>query len=234
MTTAASRKLPPEILTDPEVKRLMRACSSTAPTGVRNRALLVVLYRGGLRLGEALALRPKDIDREAGTVRVLHGKGDKARTVGMDPGAFAVLERWLDMRRARGINGRARVFCTLKKKPMSQDYVRQMLPRLARKSGIEKRVHAHGLRHAHAAQLAAEGLPINVIQAQLGHSNLSTTNEYLKRIAPAEVVAAMQAREWALDDTAPAAPKDPRAEKIAALQAQLAALQSQLAELAEG
>ena len=67
------------------MKALIRACSPRAPTGVRNRALLVVLYRGGLRVGEALALYPKDLDRRRGTIRVLHGKGDKARTVGLDP-----------------------------------------------------------------------------------------------------------------------------------------------------
>ena len=87
------KRYPPEILTPDEVRSLIRACSSRAPTGVRNRALLVTLYRAGLRIGETLDLYPKDIDREAGTVRILNGKGKRARTVGLDPGAFAVIER---------------------------------------------------------------------------------------------------------------------------------------------
>ena len=65
-------------------------------------------------------------------------------------------------------------------------------------SGIDKRVHPHGLRHTHAAELAFEGVPMNAIQAQLGHSSLATTSSYLAHIAPAELVKAMQARTWSL------------------------------------
>ena len=67
-----------------------------APTGIRNRALITVMYRGGLRLGEALQLKPKDLDAQKGTIRVLHGKGDKARLVGLDEGGWAIVQRWLD------------------------------------------------------------------------------------------------------------------------------------------
>ena len=84
-------KLPAEILAPDEVNSLMRACSSRAPTGIRNRALIAILYRGGLRLSEALAVEPKDIDVDRGTVTVLHGKGDRRRTVGLDPGAVAIV-----------------------------------------------------------------------------------------------------------------------------------------------
>ena len=191
------RRLPAELLSPDEVRALLRACSSRAPTGIRNRALIAVLYRGGLRISEALALLPKDVD-VAGTLTVLHGKGDRRRTVGMDPAAFALLERWLDRRRAIGLSGRRPVFCTLAGEPLDTSYVRRLLPRLARKAGVEKRVHPHGLRHAHAAELAAEGVPVNVVQQQLGHGSLATTDRYLRHIAPAERVAAMRAREWAL------------------------------------
>lgn len=190
------RRLPPEVLTEAEVSALLRACSNRAPTGVRNRALIVLMYRGGLRVGEALALRPKDLDRAAGTIRVLHGKGDKARTVGLDPQAFAVLERWLDRRAARGINGHAPIFCTLAGQPVSSSYVRVLLPRLAKKAGIVKRVHPHGLRHTHAAELAREGVPARLIQEQLGHGSLQTTDAYLRKIAPQDLINAMQKRAW--------------------------------------
>ncbi len=70
----------------------MDGCSKRAPTGIRNGALIALLYRGQLRIGEALALKPKDLDFDAGTVRVLHGKGDMARTIGLDDGALAVLQ----------------------------------------------------------------------------------------------------------------------------------------------
>jgi len=192
------RKFPAEVLNPDEVKALIRACSNRAPTGVRNRALLVMLYRGGLRVGEALALLPKDVDSRRGTIRVLHGKGDQARTVGLDPEALAVIERWTDVRKALGISSRRPLFCTLTGGPLDPSYVRQLLPRLATRAGIDKRVHAHGLRHTHAAELAEEGYPVNFIQDQLGHASLAVTDRYLRHIAPAARIEALQRRSWGL------------------------------------
>ncbi len=194
----AGQRLPPEILTADEVRALIRACSPSALTGARNRALLVVLYRGGLRISEALALRPKDVDAAAGSVTILHGKGDKRRTIGLDPGAFAMLESWLGVRASKGMTGRQPIFCTLGGRPLDPSYVRHLLPRLAARAGIEKRVHPHGLRHTHAAELAAERMPPNVIQAQLGHESLSTTDRYLRHIAPQDLIDRMRGREWTL------------------------------------
>lgn len=190
------RKLPAEVLNREEINRLMRACSKRAPTGIRNRALIAVLYRGQLRIGEALALKLKDLDRKAGTVRVLHGKGDKARTVGLDDGAWAILELWLRCRRDLGLAGRHPLFCTLKGAPLLPSYCRSLFARLARKAGIEKRVHPHGLRHTGAAELRAEGVDIGIISKQLGHSSIATTARYLDHIAPEQVVAVMCKREW--------------------------------------
>ena len=87
--------LPPEPLTPDEVRALLNACSRAA-TGIRNRALLVVLYRAGLRISEALAIMEKDLDN--GTIRVLRGKGKKSRVVGLDAGAWAILQVWLAKR----------------------------------------------------------------------------------------------------------------------------------------
>ena len=92
------QRYPVEVLRDLEVQRLIGACSHRAPTGIRNRALITILYRGGLRISEALCLSPKDLDPEAGTVRVLNGKGGKSRTVGPDHASFAVIQRWLEVR----------------------------------------------------------------------------------------------------------------------------------------
>lgn len=116
-------KLPAEPLTPDEVKMLLRCCSTRAATGIRNLALIVVLYRAGLRVSEALAILPKDLDAQAGTIRVLHGKGDKARVVGLDAGAWAILQVWLDRRAVLGITGRAPVFSTLRGKRMKSAYV---------------------------------------------------------------------------------------------------------------
>lgn len=190
------KKLPPEPLTTDELHSLIRTCSNRAPTGIRNKALIVILWRAGLRCKEALSIMPKDLDQAHGTIRVLMGKGKRSRVVGLDPQAWAVLQRWLDRRHQLGINGRSTVFCTLAGEPLSPQYVRNLLPRLAHKAGIEKRVHAHGLRHTHAFELANEAMPIHVIQQQLGHSSLATTDRYIRHLNPQQVVEAMQARGW--------------------------------------
>ncbi len=190
------RRFPPEILTDAEVCRLLDACDDRQPTGIRNRALIAILYRGGLRINEALDLFPKDIDLEAGSIRVLNGKGGRARTLGIDPAAGAFVERWLEVRSGLGMNGTYPVFCTLAGGRMGDAYVRVLLPRLGRRAGIEKRVHAHGFRHTHAAQLRVEGVDIGIISKQLGHRSIATTARYLDHIAPQQVIEAMRTRVW--------------------------------------
>ncbi len=163
---------------------------------MRNRALIVVLWRGGLRIAEALALAVADVEPGRGTVRVMDGKGGKPRTVGLDPGAMATVQRWIDMRRAAG-GRRGPVFCTLAGDPLSPQYVRAMLARLADRAGVDKRVAPHQLRHTLAAEMVAEGVPMPIIRDQLGHSSLAVTDRYLRDVAPGEVIAAMQRREWA-------------------------------------
>jgi integrase/recombinase XerD len=192
-------KRPAEVLTEAEVRSLLNACSRRAPTGIRDRALLTVLYRAGLRIEEALSLKPSDIDPGRGTIRILHGKGDHDRTVSVDDGALAVVQLWLIARAELGLNGRHKLFCTLSGGPLSANQVRQMVKRRAARAGIDKRVHPHGLRHTHAAELVAEGVPVNVIQKQLGHVSLATTDIYLRHIAPADVIAMGRKRQWADD-----------------------------------
>ena len=193
---ATKRTYPVELLTTAEATAIISACSRRAPTGIRNAALFTVMYRGGLRISEALDLRPKDVDLTAGTVTVLHGKGDKRRVVGLDDGALAMVMRWLDRRAQLGINGRHVLFCTLHGDPLDDSYVRHALRRAAKRAGIEKRVHPHGLRHAHAAELMSEGVPANVIQQQLGHSSLQVTSVYLNHIAPKDRIDRLRLREW--------------------------------------
>jgi len=185
-----------ELLIPLEVAALIEAASRRAPTGIRNKALIAVLYFAGLRVSEALALCPRDIDLEAGSITVRRGKGGKQRTVGLNPAAVAYLERWVDHRQRRGINGKAPIFCTLQGTPLSPRYVRQALNRYAEKAEIEKRVHPHGLRHSHAAYLAQNGVPVNLIQQQLGHTSLATTGDYLNSIAPVEAVRAVSGLDW--------------------------------------
>lgn len=190
------RSFPVEVLSTEEVLALMRACSSRAPTGVRNRALIAVLYRAGLRCAEALALRPRDVDLVGGAVTVVSGKGGKYRVVGLDQGGADVIGLWVARRRELGLHGNSALFCTLHGAPVKSGYVRALLPRLAARAGIDKRVHAHGLRHTHAFELATEGTPMPIIQRQLGHTHLVTTARYLDHVAPAQVLDAMHGRVW--------------------------------------
>jgi integrase/recombinase XerD len=198
------RRLPPEVLTDEEVRALLDACGRYTPVALRNRALITLMYRAGLRVSEALALQPKDVDLENGIVRVLHGKGDRYRAVGLDPGAAAVVAAWLAERgRAQRVAGRANratdpapLLCTVYGTPVTTGYVRRLMKRLGRQAGIAKRVHAHGLRHTHAAQLREEGVDVGIISRQLGHRSLLTTIRYLDHVQPTAVVDAMRDRVW--------------------------------------
>ncbi len=195
-SSSTSRRRPPEVLSEAEAIALIKACSTRAPTGVRNRALIAVLWRSGLRISEALALELRDVDLEAGTVRVRHGKGDRSRTVGLDEQTSALVARWLDRRRQLGPGARAPIFCTLAGGRIDSSYVRRLLPRLAARAGIQRRVHAHGLRHTYAAELAREGTAINVIRDALGHTSLAVTDRYLRDVAPTHVIDTMRARRW--------------------------------------
>jgi site-specific recombinase XerD len=155
------------------------------------------MYRSGLRVSEALSLEPKDVDLNIGAIAVLHGKGDRRRTVGIDPGASPVIERWVEVRRERLAPPRGvPLFCSQKCRRMSKSMVREMLVRNAARAGIEKRVHPHGLRHTMAYELLMEGVPIPIIQRQLGHASLQTTDTYLSHIAPKQVLEVITARNW--------------------------------------
>jgi integrase/recombinase XerD len=184
-----ARRFPAEPLSLADVEALRAACSRRAPTGIRNRALLAVLFRSGLRVSEALALFPKDLDPSGGSLRVLRGKGDKARTAPLPTDAADAVDRWLECRKRLGLTGRHPLFCTLKGEPLWDSYVRTLCKRLAAKAGVEKRVHPHGFRHGWALSQVESGTSLPVIQQLLGHSSLATTATYVSHIAPAKAVA---------------------------------------------
>lgn len=192
----AGRKWPAEVLTPAEVQMLMLRCSTTASTGLRNRAIFVTLYRAALRISECLDLYPHDVDAERGMIRVRHGKGDKAGTVGMDPKAFAYLAEWEERRAALGLDGSVPMFPSLHGTRLYSSYVQATLKRLAREVGIEKRVTPHGFRHTCAFEMMMAGHPLGEIQLHLRHSNIATTANYLQHLAPMAAVKAAQARGW--------------------------------------
>lgn len=192
------KRRPPEMLTPDEARALIYAPSSRAPTGLRNRALMAAMYGAGLRLAEALALKPSDVNYKGAQIAVLHGKGDKYRYVGIDEGALGHIARWSDKRRELGLGRAPYLFCTLDGKKLYPSYVRAMVGRYGKRAGIEKRVHPHGLRHTHAKELEESGFTVRDIQDQLGHAHLNTTEVYLKRISPSERITKIKNRRSVL------------------------------------
>jgi site-specific recombinase XerD len=193
---------PAEVLEEPDIRRLLAGCSQRAPTGVRNRALILTLWRAGLRIDEALTLGPRDVklDDEQPVIRVRRAKGDKQRTVGLHPEARDALRRWLEVRRVRGCDERRparaprRLFCTLDGGQLDSSYVRHLLRRLARKGGVERRVHPHAFRATLAVEMCVEGVPLPAIRDVLGHTNLSVTDAYLRRVFPEQAIDAVRNR----------------------------------------
>jgi site-specific recombinase XerD len=142
-----------------------------------------------------LTLSPKDVDLQEFTVRVQQGKTGK-RVVGLDLGTALLIDQWLVSRKKLKVGAPAPLFCTLQGGLIDQSYVRHLLPRLAKRAGIEKRTHAHGLRHRHAIDLIKEGADLLTVRDLLGHGSAATTQTYLSRIGASEAVEFAQRREW--------------------------------------
>jgi site-specific recombinase XerD len=163
--------------------------------GFRLRAMIVVLWRAGLRIHEALALTEHDLDPRRGSVLVRSGKGGRRREVGVDEWAWEQVRPWLH---ARTQLPAGPLFCIIdgptRGRPWSSASVRREFRQVAARAGIRRRFAPHQLRHAHALELAREGVPLNIIQRQLGHTNLGTTSIYLQGIDPEEILAAVHAR----------------------------------------
>lgn len=188
------KRYPIEVLTKDEVRALLGACGRETWTDRRNYALIVLLWRTGLRIAEALALRPCDVDLDRGAIRVLRGKGGRARTVGIDRMGAEEIRAWVLEHAAMGYSSGHVLFVTRCGGVVSQGYLRRRLPELARIAEVYKRVHAHGLRHTLASELRAEGVDIAIIRRQLGHASLLTTVEYLDHISPTIMLQALASR----------------------------------------
>ena len=175
-------------LTPAEALTLLEASSDRTSTGLRNRALIALLWRVGLRPGEALALTPADIHLKDRAVRVAD------RMAGIDDTALSEIGAWTERRNESGLDDGGPFVSTLQGKPLSQAYVRELLPRLAERAGLGTRVHAMGLRYACAAELAGEGVPTEIIESQLGVRPQSSVARYLPIPDDEDVIAAMAAR----------------------------------------
>ncbi len=169
----------PQFLSESQVEALLAAPDTSHPLGLRDRAMLEVMYAAGLRVSELVVLRFHQLDSQRGLVRLL-GKGDKERLVPLGEEALDRLEDYLVHGRPQLLGERRSdyVFVTRRGGPMTRQAFWQLIKRYARQANIDKPLSPHTLRHAFATHLLNNGADLRVVQMLLGHSSLSTTQIY--------------------------------------------------------
>ncbi len=175
----------------PKVEEIVAVMCAAGPGshGQRLRGLIAVLWRAGLRIQEALSLGEADLDQRRGSLLVRNGKGGRRREVGIDAWGWEQLQPWLESRLELPVGP---LFCIVtgptRGRRWANAAARADLLRTAARAGVRRRFAPHQLRHAHAVEMAREGVPLIVIQRQLGHSNLGITSIYLQGIDNAEII----------------------------------------------
>lgn len=194
-TTKPKRRFPPEVLTDAEVRALMDACGRCANgcaqwspdrSAVSQR---VAHQRGAGVLSKGHRLRQRRNSSAARKGRQVTGGRQRRRS----DRARAALA---DDQTAMGGQGLPSNLLHQSALRLGEGYIRQLFPSLGRMVGIQKRVHPHGLRHTHAAQLREEGIAVGIISKKLGHVSIATTAMYLDHIAPAALLKTISKRHW--------------------------------------
>lgn len=173
------KRLPGKILSAAEVEAILREAEPDTPRGLRDRALLELLYATGLRRSEAASLGVYDPDTLRGVLWVRHGKGNRQRVVPLGERAVAWLEKYLHEGRPELIAGDTQaLFLTDYGEPMRADQIADKVRRYMQFAGIAKGGATHLLRHACATHMLEGGADIRFIQAMLGHTSLETTEIY--------------------------------------------------------
>ncbi|MFI3331968.1 MAG: site-specific tyrosine recombinase/integron integrase, partial [Rikenellaceae bacterium] len=170
-----SRKLP-DVLSLEEIDRIISAIDPSTTKGLRDRAIIELLYSCGLRVSEATELRMSDLFFGEGYIRVI-GKGDKQRLIPISPLARERIHLYLEQREDRGGNQEA-LFLNNRGKPLTRVMIFTLLKQAAALAGVQKKVSPHTLRHSFATHLLEGGASIRQVQEMLGHENIVTTEIY--------------------------------------------------------
>ncbi|MDR4517106.1 MAG: site-specific tyrosine recombinase XerD [Nitrosomonas sp.] len=169
----------PESLTEEEVEQLLNAPNLSNPLGLRDRAMLEVLYATGLRVSELINLKFSQVSQDMGVVKVM-GKGRKERLTPLGEESLEWLNRYTRQSRPLLLQGIVTdtVFVTSRGGAMTRQAFWYLIKRHARTVGIKKHLSPHTLRHAFATHLLNHGADLRVVQLLLGHADISTTQIY--------------------------------------------------------
>ncbi len=169
----------PSVLSLEEVENLLEMPDLKTAGGLRDRAMLEMMYASGLRVSELLALEKNSVNIELGIIK-LKGKGAKERIVPLGDYAKDYLNRYLLEVRSKNVGRNSKyIFLNQKGKPLSRQYFFKQVKKYALKAGIEINISPHTLRHSFATHLLENGAELRAVQAMLGHSNIATTQIYL-------------------------------------------------------
>ncbi len=169
----------PSVLTEQQVETLLAAPDTTTPLGLRDRAMLELMYATGLRVSELVGLELANLNLNQGVVRVI-GKGQKERLVPIGSEAHDSIEAYLNSARPELLKGMQTnsLFVTSRKAGMTRQAFWYMLKRYAARSDIRQKLSPHTLRHSFATHLLNHGADLRVVQLLLGHSDLTSTQIY--------------------------------------------------------
>ncbi|HTC35038.1 MAG TPA: site-specific tyrosine recombinase XerD [Bryobacteraceae bacterium] len=169
----------PKYLNKQQIDDLLASCDGSKPQGLRDRAMLELLYASGLRVSELCGVRVSDLEMNMGVVRVV-GKGNKHRIVPVGKSALAAVERYLGNGRPQMLKGRASpyLFVTNRGGAMTRQCFWTLLGAYGKKAGIFHNLTPHVLRHTFATHLLEGGADLRSLQSMLGHADISTTQIY--------------------------------------------------------
>ena len=172
-------QLLPKTINQKDIKQLLESIETSDPLGMRDRALIELLYSSGLRLGEIMEALLENLYLQEGLIRVT-GKGNKTRIVPIGKKALEEINNYLDKGRKKLVNSKStsHIFLSIRGKKLSPSRIWQIVKERSKRADIKSPIHPHQLRHSFATHLLSGGADLRIIQELLGHADISTTQTY--------------------------------------------------------